>query len=157
MKSNRFDHFISSLCGGDTSIFNECLNSSLCLSCDVSAAYDPNFPEVFEKNNSAFLNKGISVCKYTGSGGKAGASDANAETVAKLRKVFAENNVAWQICELGKVDVGGGGTVAKYMAERGIETIDAGTPVISMHAPYEVTSKFDLYMTYLASKAFLTL
>ncbi|MBR4865268.1 MAG: aminopeptidase [Clostridia bacterium] len=157
MKSAKFDHLLASLCGNDMGVFHACLDNSLCLSCDVSAAFDPSFAEVYERRNTAYINGGISICKYTGGGGKSGASDASAETLAKLRKAFAENDVTWQLCELGKIDVGGGGTVAKYMAERGIETIDAGTPVLSMHAPFEVTSKFDCYHTYLGCKAILAL
>ena len=96
----------------------------------------------------------MGICKFTGARGKSGSSDASAEVVAKLRKIFAENEVVWQMAELGKVDQGGGGTVAAYMADRNIDTIDAGVPVLSMHAPYEVVAKADCYMTYKAIKAF---
>ena len=157
MKSARFDHLLASLCSNDLGTYHSCLDHSFCLSCDVAAAYDPGFPDAYEKNNAAFINGGVAICKYTGSGGKSGSNDASAETVGRLRGVFARDGVTWQLCELGKVDVGGGGTVAKFMAERGIETIDAGTPVLSMHAPFEVTSKFDCYHTYTAAKAVLTL
>ena len=153
MKSARFDHLLAALCGNDLGDYHACLDASFCLSCDVSAAYDPGFADVFEKKNAAFLNGGVSICKYTGSGGKSGSNDASAETVAKLRRIFSEKKVAWQLCELGKVDVGGGGTVAKFMSERGIETIDAGTPVLSMHSPFELTAKYDVWHTYRASAA----
>lgn len=128
--------------------------NSACLSADVNAAYDPNFPEVYEKRNAAMLSCGTTMSKYTGAGGKSGTSDASAEFVGKVRRIFAENGVAWQSSELGKVDIGGGGTVAKYIANMNIETVDMGVPVISMHAPYEVVSKADLYSTYLAFLAF---
>lgn len=128
--------------------------ASACLSADVNAAYDPNFPEVYEKRNSAMLSCGTTMSKYTGAGGKSGTSDASAEFVGKVRRIFAENGVIWQSSELGKVDIGGGGTVAKYIANMNIETVDMGVPVISMHAPYEVVSKADLYTTYEAFVAF---
>ena len=157
MKSAKFDHLLAALCGNDLGKYHACLDSSFCLSCDVAAAYDPGFAEAYEKKNAAFLNGGVAICKYTGSGGKSGSNDASAETVGTLRRIFAENGVTWQLCELGKVDVGGGGTVAKFMSERGIETIDAGTPVLSMHSPFELTAKYDVYHTYRASAAVFTL
>ena len=157
MKSAKFDHLLATLCGNDLGAYHSLLDSSFCLSCDVAAAYDPGFAEAYEKRNAAFLNGGVAICKYTGSGGKSGSNDASAETVGTLRRIFAENNVAWQLCELGKVDVGGGGTVAKFMSERGIETIDAGTPVLSMHSPFELTAKYDVYHTYRAAFAVFTL
>ena len=125
----------------------------MCLSADVTAAFDPNFASVFEKRNSSFLNYGIGLCKYTGSRGKSGASDASAELVAYARRIFDENGVIWQMAELGKVDAGGGGTVACYMANRNINTLDAGVPVLAMHAPFEIVAKLDCYMTYKAIKA----
>ena len=128
---------------------------SKCLSADVTAAYDPNFKEVYEKTNSAIISCGTAICKYTGARGKSGTSDASAELVGFFRRLFNENGVIWQICELGKVDAGGGGTVAKYIAKHNIETIDIGVPVISMHAPYEVVSKADVYSTYEAFSAFV--
>ncbi|MBR2441504.1 MAG: aminopeptidase [Clostridia bacterium] len=128
---------------------------SKCLSADVNAAYDPNYPEVMEKMNSTFLSHGAGVTKFTGSRGKSGSSDADAEYIAYLRKVFDENGVIWQTGELGRVDIGGGGTVAKYIAKMNIDTIDIGVAVASMHAPYEVVSKADVYQTYLAFKAFI--
>lgn len=129
--------------------------SSKCLSADVTAAYDPNFYDVFEKRNSAFISCGTAMCKYTGSRGKSSTNDASAETVGFIRRLFADNGVIWQTCELGKVDAGGGGTVAKYIANHNIETVDIGVPVISMHAPYEVVSKADVYSTYEAFCAFV--
>ena len=128
---------------------------SKCLSADVNAAYDPNFPEVLERLNATYLSHGAGVTKFTGARGKSGSSDADAEFVGYLRKLFDENGVIWQTGELGKVDVGGGGTVAKFIAKMNIDTIDIGVAVASMHAPYEVVSKADVYETYLAFKAFI--
>ena len=119
----------------------------------MTAAYDPNFAEVYDKRNSAFINYGVGLCKYTGAGGKSGASDASAEVVGKLRRLLKVEKVFWQMAELGKTDAGGGGTVAKFMAQRNIDTIDAGVPVLSMHAPYETVAKLDCYMTYRCMKA----
>ena len=128
--------------------------ASACLSADVNAAYDPNYADVYEKRNSAILSCGTTMSKYTGARGKSGTSDASAEFVGKVRRIFDENGVVWQSSELGKVDIGGGGTVAKYIANMNIDTVDMGVPVISMHAPYEVISKVDLYTTYEAFVAF---
>ena len=128
--------------------------NSKCLSSDVTAAFDPNFAEVYEHRNSSLIGCGVSMCKYTGSGGKGGTSDASAELVGWVRRCLNEAGVVWQTCELGKTDVGGGGTVAKYMANHNIDTIDIGVGVLSMHAPYEVISKVDLYEAYRAFKAF---
>ena len=153
MQSSSFELFMEELCDSQGVKLGRCFANSLCISADVCNGYDPNFPEVSEKRNNAKLNYGIAVVKYTGSRGKSGASDASAETVARVRSVFANNNVIWQMGELGKVDQGGGGTVAMFMAKRNIETIDAGVPVLSMHAPFEVVSKLDCYMTYKALKA----
>ena len=128
---------------------------SKCLSADVNAGYDPNFPEVLEKQNATYVSHGAGVTKFTGARGKSGSSDADAEFVGYLRKLFDDNGVIWQTGELGKVDVGGGGTVAKFIANMNISTIDIGVAVISMHAPYEVVSKADVYETYLAFRAFI--
>ena len=128
---------------------------SKCLSADVNACYDPNFADVYEKRNSAMLSCGTTMSKYTGSRGKSGTSDASAEFVGYIRKLFKDNGVIWQTAELGKVDAGGGGTVAMYIANHNIETVDLGVPVISMHAPYEVVSKADVYSTYEAFCAFI--
>ncbi len=128
---------------------------SKCLSADVNAGYDPNFAQVLEKQNATYVSHGAGVTKFTGARGKSGSSDADAEYVAFLRKLFDDEGVIWQTGELGKVDVGGGGTVAKFIANMNIDTIDMGVAVISMHAPYEVVSKADVYETYLAFKAFI--
>lgn len=128
--------------------------NSKCLSADVSSAYDPNFPEVFEKQNSALISCGAVFTKFTGSRGKSGTNDANAEYIGWLRGILAKDNVVWQAGELGKVDCGGGGTVAKYISKHNIDTIDLGVPVVSMHAPYEAITKVDLYETYRAVCAF---
>jgi len=146
-QSAAFDAFMAELCGTIENVA-KCYENSFCLSADVCNAFDPNYPEVSEKNNSARLNHGIAIMKFTGHGGKSGASDASAETIAHLRRMFGNASVAWQMSELGKVDQGGGGTIAKYMANRNIATVDAGVPVISMHAPWEAVSKLDCYMTY---------
>ncbi len=153
MQSAAFDTFLHDLCDGQGVPLRACYENSFCLSCDVTAAYDPNFPEVFEKRNAAFVNYGVGLCKYTGARGKSGASDASAETVAYVRRVLDGADVLWHISELGKVDAGGGGTVAMYMANRNIATLDAGVPVLSMHAPFETVAKLDCYMTYKACKA----
>ena len=128
--------------------------NSKCLSSDVTAVFDPNYADVYEHRNSSLIGCGVSICKYTGSGGKGGTSDASAEMVGWTRRFLNEAGVVWQICELGKTDVGGGGTVAKYMANHNIDTIDIGVGVLSMHAPYEVIAKVDLYEAYRAFKAF---
>ena len=153
MKSAAFDTFVSDLCDAQKVPLKACYEKSFCLSADVTAAYDPNFPEAYEKRNSARINYGMGLCKYTGSRGKSGSSDASAELVAYVRRVLDGAGVAWQMAELGKVDQGGGGTVAVYMAERDIDTLDAGVPVLSMHAPVETVSKRDCYMTYKGLKA----
>lgn len=153
MKSASFDTFMEDLCHGQNVPLRACFEKSFCLSADVTAAFDPNYSDVYEKRNSAYVNYGMGVCKYTGARGKSGASDASAEVVAYLRRILDEAGVVWQMAELGKVDKGGGGTVAAYMAERNIDTIDAGVPVLSMHAPFEVASKLDCYMTFKGVKA----
>ena len=124
------------------------------ISADVDAAYNPNFPSAFEKYNTAHLNKGMSIVKYTGARGKSGASEAPAECVAELRKVFDEGGARYQACELGKVDKGGGGTIALTLANRGMDVVDIGVPVMGMHSPYEITSKFDIYQAYKRYRAF---
>ena len=129
--------------------------ASKCLSADVTAAYDPNFASVFEKNNSAIVSCGTAMSKFTGAHGKSGSNDASAEFVGEVRRMFAREGVVWQTAELGKVDAGGGGTVAKFLANLNIDTVDIGVPVISMHAPYEVISKADLYSNYRAFVAFI--
>ena len=128
---------------------------SKCLSSDVTAGYDPNFAGVYEKSNSALISHGTAMCKFTGSHGKNASSDASAEFVGEVRAMFEKEGVVWQTAELGKVDAGGGGTVAKYIANLNIDTVDLGVPVISMHAPYEVVSKADVYSNYKAFLAFM--
>jgi len=153
MQSAAFDTFMEDLCEAQGVPVRVCFEKSFCLSADVTAAYDPHYADVYEKRNAAFLNYGIGLCKYTGARGKSGASDADAETVAYVRRIFDDADVIWQIAELGKVDAGGGGTVAMYMANRNITTLDAGVPVLSMHAPFEIVAKLDCYETYKAMKA----
>ena len=128
--------------------------NSKCLSADVSAAYDPNFADVFEKRNCALLSCGAIFMKFTGARGKSSTNDASAEYIAWLRGILEKDAIIWQTGELGKVDCGGGGTVAKYIAKHNIDTIDLGVPLISMHAPFEVVSKVDIYETYRAICAF---
>lgn len=153
MQSSAFDCFMEDLCAAQGVALRRCYENSFCISADVTNAYDPLYPEVSEKRSDSKVNYGVGICKFTGARGKSGTSDASAEVVAYLRRLFAENNVVWQLAELGKVDQGGGGTIAKYMANRNIDTIDAGVPVLSMHAPFEVVAKFDCYMTYKACLA----
>jgi aspartyl aminopeptidase len=153
MKSAFFDTFMADLCAAQGVLPRVCYEKSFCLSADVTAAYDPNFADVYEKRNSAFVNYGMGLCKYTGARGKSGASDASAEVVSYARRVLDGANVVWQMAELGKVDQGGGGTVAAYMAERNIDTLDAGVPVLSMHSPFETVGKLDCYMTFKGMKA----
>ena len=157
MQAEAFDNFMAQLCKTQGADIRECYAHSFCLSADVTAAYDPNFSEVYERRNSAYFNYGIGLCKYTGSGGKGGASDASAEVVGLIRRLFNENGVLWQMAEMGKTDAGGGGTVAKYMAKRNIDTLDAGVPVLSMHAPFETVAKLDCYMTYKGMKTIFAL
>ena len=153
MLAQAFDRFMDDLCRSQGVSLHECYAHSFCLSADVCNAFDPNFPEVSDKRNNCKLNYGVGIMKFTGSRGKSGSNDAPAEVVGKVRRLLDGAGVAWQMGELGKVDQGGGGTVAKYTAQRDIDTIDAGVPVLSMHAPFEVISKADLYMTYAAVKA----
>ncbi len=158
MESHVFDLFISELLNkaGENrpNLLENVFCNSRMLSADVDAGYDPTYASVSEKNNAAFLGRGIGLNKYTGARGKAGASDANAEYVAKIRHIFEENNIHYQLSELGRVDLGGGGTIAYILANKGVDVIDCGVPVLSMHAPYEVTSKFDIYEAYRAYEAF---
>ena len=148
MQSEAFDCFMADLCESQGVALRRCLEKSFCLSADVTNAYDPNFPDVSEKRSESKVNYGMGICKFTGARGKSGTSDASAEIVAYLRRLYEREGVVWQMAELGKVDQGGGGTIAKFMAKRNIDTIDAGVPVLSMHAPFEVVGKFDCYMTY---------
>ncbi|MBQ7957708.1 MAG: aminopeptidase [Clostridia bacterium] len=157
LKSFYLPYFIADLARLAGVEAHDVLSKSECLSADVNAAFDPTFAGPFEKMNTSFVNRGIVVTKYTGSGGKGGTSDASAEFVGKVRKTFDDAGVIWQMGELGKVDAGGGGTVAKYVANLDIDVIDVGVPVLSMHAPFEVISKVDVYMAYKAFSAFFDL
>ncbi len=153
MQSHYFEHFMGGLCDAQGVKLEDCFANSFCLSADVSNAHDPNFAEVSDRRNNSALNYGIAICKYTGSRGKGGASDASAEAMGHVRTTFNNAGVIWQLATLGKVDQGGGGTVAAYMANRNIVTVDAGVPVLSMHAPLELVSKLDCYMCMLGCKA----
>ena len=133
-----------------------CLDRSMCLSADVNAAFDPNYASAYDKRNAGKINYGITVSKYTGARGKGGSSDASAELMAKIRFLLNKNNVLWHVAELGKVDGGGGGTIAQYVANLGVDTVDCGVSVLSMHAPFEVVSKLDVYMTYRAFNVFFS-
>lgn len=153
MQSHAFEYFMEILCDGQGVKLGQCFANSFCLSADVSNAFDPNFAETCDRRNNSALNYGVSICKYTGARGKSGASDASAEAMQHVRSTLDAAGVKWQIATLGKVDQGGGGTVAAYMANRNIVTVDAGVPVLCMHAPMELVSKLDCYETMLACRA----
>lgn len=148
-------YFISDIAEALGSNGRTVLSASECLSADVNAAFDPTFPEVNERNNCAYINRGVVITKYTGARGKSGTSDASAEFTGRIRNLMNANDVIWQTGELGKVDEGGGGTVAAYIANLNVDTIDLGVPVLSMHAPYEIVSKIDTYMAYKAFSVFI--
>ena len=154
MKSAFFRFFIADLAANDNMEYRHVLTKSKCLSADVNAAFDPTYASVYDASNSCFINNGVVVTKYTGSGGKGGTSDASAEFMAEVRAILEKDDILWQTGELGKVDAGGGGTIAKYMANLNVDVVDLGVPVLSMHAPFEVVSKIDVYMAYLASTSF---
>lgn len=154
MQSRAFDTFMGDLCRAQEVLPEECYENSICLSADVCNAFDPNFPEVSEKRNDARANCGFALVKYTGARGKSGTSDATAELMAHIRCIFDKSDIIWQTGQLGRVDQGGGGTVAMYLANRNIDTVDAGVPVLSMHAPFELIAKLDLYMAYKGFGAF---
>ena len=158
MYSQTFEYFIDELIdktlGNKVGLRRKIFNKSRLLSADVTGAYNPNYPDIYEKNNESYLNHGISIIKYTGSASKGGASDANAEFVGYVRNLFKNNNISYQVSEMGKIGVGGGGTIAYILADRGIDVLDCGVPVLSMHSPYEITSKFDIYNAYKAYKVF---
>ena len=154
LKSSYLKYFIEDIAKAQGSEGYRVLSKSTCLSADVNAAFDPTFPSVYEKKNCAYINRGIVVTKYTGARGKAGTSDASAEFMSFVRTVFDSADVAWQQSELGRVDVGGGGTVAQYIANLNVDVVDVGVPVLSMHSPYEVVSKLDVYMAYKGFKAY---
>ncbi len=147
-------HLVQDIAAAQGTTADRVLRASVCLSADVNAATDPTFADVMEKRNAAFLNYGAVLTKYTGARGKADTSDASAEYIASLRALLDANGVVWQLGELGRVDVGGGGTVAKYIANLGVDVVDLGVPVLSMHAPFETTAKFDVYMTYRTMRVF---
>ncbi len=159
MQSRYFENVLAKLCAKTYEsysdlVLREALSNSTCLSADVGVALDPNYADVTEKRNTAILNGGVLMTKYTGSRGKGGASDASAELVAKIRRIFNENQVEWQIGELGKVDMGGGGTIAQYVANLDMDVIDVGVPLLSMHSPFEVAGKLDIYMAYKGYREF---
>ena len=158
MCSHTFEYFIEKILdktvGNDPSLLNKVFNHTRLLSADVTGAFNPNYPEIYEKNNESYLNHGISLIKYSGSASKGGASDANAEFVGYVRNLFKSNNITYQLSEMGKIGIGGGGTIAYILADRGMDVLDCGVPVISMHSPYEITSKFDIYNAYKAYKVF---
>lgn len=154
LNSSYFKYFVADLANMQGVNYHTVLSNSQCLSADVNAAFDPTFADVSEKRNASYVNKGVVITKYTGSRGKAGTSDASAEYMGKIRSMLDGENIVWQSGELGKVDAGGGGTVAMYLAALNIDVVDLGVPVLSMHAPFEVVAKLDVYMAYRAFKAF---
>ena len=154
MQSQYFEMFMEDLCEAAGASKRRCFEHSFCLSADVSNAFDPLYAETCDPTNNTKINYGTGIFKYTGARGKSGSSDAAAEVMGYVRRIFAKHDVIWQPGELGKVDQGGGGTVACYMANRNIATVDAGVPVLSMHAPMEIVSKLDTYMTFKGMKVF---
>ncbi|MBP1592982.1 MAG: aminopeptidase, partial [Oscillospiraceae bacterium] len=155
LNSSYLRYFIEDLAADFGERATTVLSKSECLSADVNSAFDPTYPSVMEKNNASYINYGVVVTKYTGSRGKYGTSDASAEFTGRIRALMNKNGVIWQTGELGKVDAGGGGTVAMYIAAMNVDVIDVGVPVLSMHAPYEVIAKADLYMAYKAFRSFI--
>ena len=154
MESDALLHFVEDLAECEGERVRDILRNSICLSSDVNAAYDPTFPDVYEKQNSSFFNHGPVLTKYTGVRGKGGSNDASAETMQKVIGYMEDAGVAWQVGELGKVDEGGGGTIAMFMGNMDVDTVDLGVAVLSMHAPFELTAKLDVYYTYKAFLAF---
>jgi len=159
-QSRYFENVVAELIALQETTYNDlylrrCISQTKVLSGDVGAAYDPNYSSAYDKKNAPLIGKGVQLVKYTGSRGKGGCNDANAEFLGEVRKLFNDNNVVWQIGELGKVDQGGGGTIAYILANSNAEVVDCGVPVLSMHAPYEIVSKVDVFMTFKAYKAFL--
>ena len=155
LRSSYLKYFIADLAEDLGSNGRTVLSASQCLSADVNAAFDPNYPDVNERHNAAFVGKGVCITKYTGARGKSGTSDASAEFAGRIRRLMDSKNVIWQTGELGKVDAGGGGTVAAYIANLNVDTIDMGVPVLSMHAPFEIISRLDLYQAYKAFSVFM--
>lgn len=154
LDSQFLSYFVEDLAEAEGLKARHVLSNSQCLSADVTAAFDPNYASAYDLQNACLINRGVGVMKYTGARGKSGSSEASAEFTAKVRQLFDDNDVQWQMGELGRVDLGGGGTVALYVAGMNVDVIDIGVPVLSMHAPFEVVSKYDVYMTYKACKAF---
>lgn len=157
LNSSFLRYFIEDLAKSEGLEGRHVLSKSKCISADVTAALDPTYGFAYEAQNASYLNRGVGVNKYTGARGKSSTSDASAEFVGKVRKLFNDHNILWQMCELGKVDLGGGGTVARYIANLNIDVIDVGVPVLSMHSPYEVVAKTDVFMAYKAFLAFFKL
>ena len=159
MQSKFFENTVSELINLTEENYSElivkrAMANSWVLSADTLGAFDPNYPEVLDKQNAPFMGKGVTIVKYTGARGKGGSNDANSEYISQIRKIFNENNVVWQMGELGKVDQGGGGTIAYILANYGMEVVDCGVGLLSVHAPYEIASKADVYMTYKGYNAF---
>jgi aspartyl aminopeptidase len=159
-ESRFLEDFLADLCDMTTDNYSDillrrCLNNSVMLSADVNAALDPNFEGTHDKFNAAYLGKGLAILKFSGARGKSGASDAHAEVVSRIRKLFNDNDIPWHTTELGAIDKGGGGTIAQFIANLGVDVIDCGVPVLSMHSPFEITSKADVYAAYKGYKAFL--
>ena len=154
LNSDYLLHYLEDLAGQAGVEVRDILRNSLCLSSDVNAAYDPTFADVYESRNSSYINKGCVLTKYTGARGKSGSNDASAETMARVIAMMEEEGVYWQAGELGAVDAGGGGTIAKFVAHMDVDTVDLGVPILSMHSPFELASKLDVYHTYKAFKAF---
>lgn len=155
LNSRFLEYFVEDLCAPFGIAARTALSNSICFSADVNAAFDPTFADVHEKNNAAYINHGVVVTKYTGSRGKYSTNDATAELMGFVRRVLDGASVLWQPGELGRVDLGGGGTVAKYVSSLGVRTVDVGVPVLSMHSPFEIVSKSDIYQAYTAFGAFL--
>lgn len=159
MRSRHFENVLAKMISMTCDSYNdlmlrETISNSICFSADVCSAFDPNYPEASEKRNIAVLNGGIGVVKYSGSGGKSGASDASAELMATVRRIFSDGGVMWQASELGKTDAGGGGTISGFVANLDMDVVDIGVPLLSMHAPYEIAGKLDIFMGYKGYKAF---
>ena len=154
MQSDFLRYFIYDLAKAEGVEGYHALSKSKCLSADVNAAFDPNYASAFEGRNSSYMNRGVVISKYTGHGGKSGTSDASAEYMGEVRAMLENNDILWQVGELGRVDLGGGGTIAKYIANMNVDTVDLGVPVLSMHAPFEIISKVDIYMAYRAFFSF---
>lgn len=154
LNSNYVGDYVTFLAEAEGADIKEVFRNSICLSSDVNVAFDPTFPSVYDPRNSSYINKGCVLTKYTGARGKSGSNDASAELMAKVIAMMDKEGVYWQIGELGAVDAGGGGTIAKFVASMNVDVVDLGVPILSMHAPFELASKLDVWNTYLAFKAF---